>query len=62
MRQLTAKEITQIAGGNEHQCTPGNSIGGVSNFPSIGGDLINFYEGIVAATSHVIERVAGAFD
>ncbi len=41
-------------------CTPDNTYGGVSNTQSFGQDLINLYEGLVRATSHVIERVANA--
>ncbi len=59
MRELTEMEIQFVSGGLV--CTPENSIGGVSNFNSIGNDLINFYEGLVMFTSHVIERVANAF-
>jgi hypothetical protein len=32
----------------------------VTDFPALGQDLINFYEGLVAATSYIIERVADA--
>lgn len=59
MRELTQNELELVSGGVV--CTPANSIGGVSNFNEFGNDLINFYEGLVAATSHVIERVANAF-
>ncbi len=60
MRELTANEIQMVSGGGS-DCRQANSIGGVSDFNSLGRDLINFYEGLVAATSHVIERVANAF-
>lgn len=59
MRELTSNEILEVSGGVV--CTPENTLVGVSNFTSIGNDLINFYEGLVAATSHVIERVANAW-
>ena len=59
MRELTEMEIQFVSGGKV--CTPENSIGGVSDFNSIGNDLINFYEGLVMFTSHVIERVANSF-
>jgi hypothetical protein len=59
MRELTTNEVSQVSGGGV--CVPENTIAGVSNFNSIGNDLINFYEGLVAATSHVIERVANAW-
>lgn len=60
MRELTMNEIRQVTGATS-SCTGRNEIGGISDFPSLGQDLINFYEGLVAATSHVIERVANAF-
>lgn len=60
MRELSVNELEMVSGGNQHQCTPGNSIGGVSNFGGLGQDLIYFYEGLVSATSYVIERVARA--
>jgi len=59
MRELSEREIQFVSGGKV--CTPENSIGGVSDFNSIGNDLIGFYEGVVMFTSHVIERVANAF-
>jgi hypothetical protein len=59
MRELTSNEILEVSGGVV--CTPENSIAGVTNFSRLGDDLINFYEGLVAATSHVIERVANAW-
>ena len=62
MRELRTEEIPFVAGGNQHQCTPENSYGGVSNTNTVGDDLINIYEGLVQFTSHVIERVANALD
>lgn len=59
MRELTRAELSFVSGGTG-QCTPANSYAGVSNTSSVGNDLINIYEGIVAAASHVIERVANA--
>lgn len=59
MRELTKAELPFVSGGTG-QCTPANSYGGVSNTSSFGNDLINIYEGIVSAASHVIERVANA--
>jgi len=59
MRELTTSEVSQVSGGVV--CTPENSIGGISNFSTLRDDLINFYEGLVGATSHVIERVANAW-
>jgi bacteriocin-like protein len=60
MRELTATEMNQVSGGTG-VCTPGNSIAGVSDFNSVGNDIIAFYEGLVFATSHIIERVAKSF-
>ena len=63
MRELTKAELAFVAGGNGQQCTPsdgGNSYGGVKEPSSVGQDLVEIYEGLVAATSHVIERVAKA--
>jgi hypothetical protein len=57
MRELTMEEIEMVSGGGA--CT-GNNYGGVRNTSTFGDDLIAIYEGLVAATSHVIERVAGA--
>lgn len=64
MRELTATELELVSGAGA-DCPPssessGNNIGGVTDSGSLGQDLINIYEGIVAATSHVIERVANA--
>jgi hypothetical protein len=59
MRELTATEYAVVAGG-ENQCTPGNSYGGVTDTGSVGDDLVEIYEGVVAAASHIIERVANA--
>jgi len=63
MRTLNLCEIRAVAGG-EGNCTPqdagGNDLGGVTDSEGLGDDLINIYEGVVAATSHVIERVANA--
>ncbi len=62
MRTLTAEELACVAGGTG-VCTPatsGNDFGGIKDSGSFGQDLINIYEGLVRATSHVIERVANA--
>jgi hypothetical protein len=64
MRLLNEEELGFVRGA-EGQCTPQNSpnnYGGVTDPKSIGGDMINAYEGVVAAVSHVIERVAQALD
>jgi len=59
MRELNVDELNMVAGGGG-QCTPGNSIGGVGDPDSVGDYLISAYEGLVQATSYVIERVANA--
>ncbi|MEX2125161.1 MAG: hypothetical protein WD795_14815 [Woeseia sp.] len=59
MRDLNTAELDFIAGGTR-QCTPGNNIGGVTDSGGLGRDLVNIYEALVSATSHIIERVANA--
>jgi hypothetical protein len=66
MRELTFDEISQVAGaGDECSADSGgagnNQYGGVSDTESVGAELINIYEGVVAAASHIIERVASSF-
>ena len=62
MRELKTEELEQVSGGTG-VCVPtdANNIAGVTNPGGLGKDLINIYEGLVMATSHVIERVATAF-
>lgn len=57
MRELTMSEVGFVSGGSD-EC--GNDYGGVTDTSSIGPDLIEFYEGLVSAVSHIIERVANA--
>lgn len=62
MRELTINEIEFVSGGAD-ECPSedgGNEYAGVKDTKSIGRDLINIYEGVVEATSHIIERVANA--
>lgn len=62
MRELTTSELDMVAGGTG-VCTPddsGNDYGGITETASVGSELIEIYEGVVAATSHIIERVANA--
>jgi len=63
VRELTMSEIGLVSGGGDG-CpsgdSGGNNYGGVTDTESVGTELINIYEGLVAATSHIIERVAGA--
>ncbi len=67
MRELTMSEIgfvsgagTECSGDSGSGGTEGNDLGGVRDSANLGQDLINIYEGVVAATSHIIERVANA--
>ena len=57
MRELTLNEMNVVSGA---ECVAGNTYAGVSDTGSFGDDLIRIYEGLVAATSHIIERVANA--
>ena len=63
MRELTMQELRYVAGAGD-ECPDGeesgNDIGGVKNSKKIGEDLINIYEGVVQAASHIIERVANS--
>lgn len=61
MRTLNSTEMAAVAGG-EGVCTPNDEfqVSGVSGSAGFGDFVINIYEGAVAATSHVIERVANA--
>ena len=62
MRELTVSEIGFVGGGAE-QCQSdqsGNNYGGITDTGSIGGEIIEIYEGLIEATSYVIERVANA--
>lgn len=38
----------------------GNNYGGITDTNSVGKEIVEIYEGLVAATSHIIERVANA--
>jgi hypothetical protein len=60
MRELTANEMELVAGG-VGECTPTNSYYGITQPSSFGSDIVSIYEGLVYATSHVIERVIKSF-
>jgi len=65
MRELTVDEAVFVSGGHgAGACTPensgGNNFGGITDSNTVGPDIINIYEGLVEATSHIIERVADA--
>ena len=62
MRELTIEEMCMVAGGTG-ECTAEqatNNYGGVTDTSALGQELIEIYEGVVAAASHIIERVASA--
>jgi hypothetical protein len=59
MRELTLSEMNRVAGAGG-ECSGGNNYGGVTEPGSLGDDLIDIYEGLVAVTSYMIERVAEA--
>jgi hypothetical protein len=62
MRELTMSEVEFVSGGTG-ECSSessGNDYGGITNSESVGGEIINIYEGLVEAASHIIERVANA--
>ena len=63
MRELTCTEIDWVTGGTgvcTAEDTGGNDYLGGAKSEDVGQILINVYEGLVEATSHVIERVANA--
>ncbi len=60
MRELNVYELKMVAGGGD-QCTAENFVAGIGDAPGFGDYLINVYEGLVQATSHIIERVANSF-
>ena len=63
MRVLNQGECRRVAGGH-NVCTPEDAMNdfyGIQDTTSLGQDLVNIYEGLVFATSHIIERVANAF-
>lgn len=64
MRELTTTELDFVSGAGddcpEDSESSGNNIAGVTDSGSLGDDLVNIYEGVVQAASHIIERVATA--
>lgn len=60
MRELTMQEIAYVAGGGSCSAE-GNTYIGIADTSTVGDELIEIYEGLVAAVSHIIERVANAF-
>jgi hypothetical protein len=60
MRELTMQEMRLVSGAGDSCSTEGNNYGGITETDSIGEEIIEIYEGLVEATSHIIERVANA--
>lgn len=63
MRELTAAELRFVSGGGD-DCpaeSSGNSYGGETDTGMGGPDLGGIYEGLVAAASNAMERIANAF-
>ena len=63
MRDLSMNEIRMVSGAGD-ECSSGasdgNSYGTINDTTTVGDEIINLYEGLVEATSHIIERVANA--
>lgn len=63
MRELTMSEIGFVSGAGDN-CpsgdSGGNNYGGITDTNTVGKEIIEIYEGLIAATSHIIERVANA--
>ena len=59
MRELNISELNMVAGGGD-QCTPENSVGGIGDPTTVGDFIIGVYEGLIQATSYIMERVANA--
>ena len=57
MRELTLNEMNVVSGA---ECVAGNSYGGIVEPSTIGQEIIQIYEGLIEATSYMIERVANA--
>ena len=64
MRERTTTELEFVPGGMI-VCTPeemGKTFYGISLTEDIGRSLINIYEGLIEATSYMIEWVATSFN
>ena len=65
MRTLNTNELSFVSGG-EGTCGPadgasvGNEYGGIVDTKTVGDEIIDLYEGLIQATSYMIERVANA--
>ncbi len=61
MRELTNIEMNLVSGaGDACSSDGGNNVGGIGDSENFGNYVVNIYEGLVSATSHIIERVANA--
>jgi len=60
MRVLTLNEMNFVSGAGDDCSSGGNNYGGITDTTTVGDEIIEIYEGLVAATSYIIERVAGA--
>ena len=60
MRELTMSEIGFISGGHGEQCTGDGGTSSVGNQSSLSKDAIAAYEGAIAATVYIMERVTAA--
>ena len=49
-------------GANQYDYSDSGLYGGVTDTGSVGNDIIGIYEGLVQATSYIIERVANALE
>jgi bacteriocin-like protein len=63
MRELNTTELESVSGG-VMQCTPEEmgTLWGINVTEHIGTAFINIYEGLIEATSYMIERVATSFN
>jgi len=63
MRELNTTELESVSGGMM-QCTPEEmgTFWGIDVTANIGTAFINIYEGLIEATSYMIERVATSFN
>ncbi len=60
MRELTMNEMRRVSGAGDQCSSGGNNYGGVTEPSTLGSDLIGLYEGLVEATSYIMERVANS--
>ena len=61
MRELSIAEMEFVSGAGDECSSEGNNYGGITEPATVGEEIVEIYEGLVEATSHIIERVANAF-